>query len=500
MIRHEVRPQKPGERLAKEDQLAWKIACVAADRVETDPVAAKMAAMRIIDNWAVSIAALDRGPVAAARNAALAFPRRNGASIIGVQGDMRVDAFWAGYANATAIRELDFNDSFFAADSSHPSDVIGPLVAVAEARKIPGDALIRGIITAYETQIGLVKGIVLNRHRIDHVAHLGPAVAAGLGAMLGLEVNTLYHAIGLAAHLSISTRQTRKGAISTYKANAPGHIGQVAMLAVDRAMRGETGPAPVYEGDYGLMAVLLDGPDAAATISLPSPGEPPVAILESYPKEHSAGYHGQALIDLAFKMRDGVGDVARIRDVAIHTKELTHLVMGSGSGDPEKWDPGATRETLDHSAMYIFAVALQDGHWDHETSYAPSRAARPDTVELWRKVRTISDPVWTRGFMDPEPLDKAHGARVVVTYDDGTTFADELRVANAHPRGANPWGAEDYIRKFLSLAEGRVTKTEALQFLDKATELPNAESSIPVDLSIRARIAGSRGPVPGLFS
>ena len=47
--------------------------------------------------------------------------------------------------------------------------------------------------------------------------------------------------------------------------------------------------------------------------------------------------------------------------MTLHSKRLTHLVMGSGAGDPEKWDPKARRETLDHSAMFIFAVALLDG-------------------------------------------------------------------------------------------------------------------------------------------
>ena len=28
-------------------------------------------------------------------------------------------------------------------------------------------------------------------------------------------------------------------------------------------------------------------------------------------------------------------------------------------------DPNASRETLDHSIMYIFAVALEDGDWHH---------------------------------------------------------------------------------------------------------------------------------------
>ena len=62
-------------------------------------------------------------------------------------------------------------------------------------------------------------------------------------------------------------------------------------------------------------------------------------------------------------------------------------MIGTGANDPQKMDPNASRETLDHSIMYIFAVALEDGGWHHEKSYAPERAARPGTVELWRKMR-----------------------------------------------------------------------------------------------------------------
>ncbi|MEZ5933452.1 MAG: MmgE/PrpD family protein [Alphaproteobacteria bacterium] len=501
MIEHRVRPQKPGERCPREEQLAWKIAAFAADRAPLDPAAAEMAALRIIDDWAVAIAALDRPSVIAAQGAALAFPKAEaGSSLIGIGQRVAVDPFWGGYANATAIRELDFNDSFFAVDSSHPGDVIGPLAAIAEAKKLSGAALLHGIVTAYEVQVDLVKGIALNRHRIDHVAHLGPAVASGLGAMLGLETEVIYHAVNLAAQLTVSTRQTRKGEISSYKANAPGHVGQIAMLALDRAMRGETSPAPVYEGDYGILAILLGGPDSEAIVPLPAPGEPARAILETYPKEHSAGYHGQALIDLAFNMRDKIGDTGKVRDIAIHTKELTHLVMGSGAGDPEKWDPKASRETLDHSAMFIFTVALQDGIWDHDASYDPARVARPDTVALWQKVRTVADPVWTSAFTDPAPLDKAHGASVVITFDDGRIVEDNLRVANAHPRGASPFGPEDYRRKLLKLSERRVSETEAERFLTLVQGLPAEGSAAPVDLSIDAGLRDQPRGAPGLFS
>ena len=50
-----------------------------------------------------------------------------------------------------------------------------------------GKDLIRGILTGYEVQVNLVKGICLHEHKIDHIAHLGPSVAAGLGSLLKLK-------------------------------------------------------------------------------------------------------------------------------------------------------------------------------------------------------------------------------------------------------------------------------------------------------------------------
>src|SRR3546814_15986540 len=72
-------------------------------------------------------------------------------------------------------------------------------------------------------------------------------------------------------------------------------------------------------------------------------------------------------------------------------------------------NPQASRETLDHSIMYIFAVALQDGGWHHEHSYAPERARRPDTVALWHTVRTVEAPARTRRYHSSDPAGKACG-------------------------------------------------------------------------------------------
>ncbi|AMM32431.1 2-methylcitrate dehydratase [Sinomonas atrocyanea] len=473
---HKVRVYKSEENLPREDQLAHKIATVAADPVEVSDEVTEMIVNRIIDNASVAIASLNRGPIVAARAQALAHAPSSGgkgALLYGITD--RVSPEWAAWANGVAVRELDYHDTFLAAEYSHPGDNIPPILAVAQHVGSTGRDLIRGIATGYEIQVDLVKAISLHKHKIDHVAHLGPSAAAGIGTMLGLDVETIFQAVGQALHTTTATRQSRKGEISTWKAHAPAFAGKMAVEAVDRAMRGQTSPVPIYEGEDGVIAWMLDGPDAAYEVPLPAPGEAKRAILDTYTKEHSAEYQAQAWIDLARKLHrehPEVTDPQNVASILIRTSHHTHYVIGSGANDPQKYDPTASRETLDHSIPYIFAVALQDGTWHHVDSYSPERAGRPDTVALWHKVTTEEDPEWTRRYHSLDIAEKAFGGSVVITLTDGTVIEDEIAVADAHPLGARPFGREQYIAKFRTLAAESVAPEEIERFLDAVQRLP----------------------------
>ena len=472
MKQHRVRVHPSTDLIAREDQLAWKMAEVAADPVGVEPDVEAMIINRVIDNAAVAIAAINRRPVVSARGMALAHPRAGGATVFGVGEGTRVSPEWAAWANGTAVRELDMHDTFLAADYAHPGDNIPPILAVAQTTGRSGAELVRGIATGYEIHIDLVRAISLHKHKIDHIAHLCPAQAAGIGTLLGLPVETIFQAIQQAVHVSFTTRQSRKGEISSWKAYAPAHAGKLAVEAVDRAMRGEGAPSPIYEGEDSVIAWMLDGPGADYTVPLPAPGEAKRAILDSFTKEHSAEYQSQALIDLAFHMRNAIPDLSQVERIIIHTSHHTHYVIGTGANDPQKMDPKASRETLDHSIMYIFAVALEDGRWHHVDSYAPERAARPSTVALWHKIETREDPEWTRRYRATDPAELAFGARVEVFLKDGTRLEESLAVANAHPLGAKPFGRADYIRKFETLTHGVITAEESARFLAAAEALP----------------------------
>jgi 2-methylcitrate dehydratase len=502
MITHRVKAYPSKVPLPKTEQLAWKLACVATDKAPVLSEVAEMVINRIIDNASVAIAAINREPVANARTQALAHPRARGAALFGVSSSQRFDCEWAAWANGVAVRELDMHDTFLAADYSHPGDNIPPLLAVAQQCGCTGAQLLRGIVVAYEVQMDLVRAICLHEHKKDHIAHLCPSAAAGIGAMLGLDTDTIYQAVQQAVHVGFSTRQSRKGEISSWKAYAPAHAGKLAIEAVDRAMRGEKSPSPIYEGEDSVIAWMLGGKSASYDVPLPAPGESCRAILDSYTKEHSAEYQAQAWIDLAFKLRQQIADLKTIHEIVIYTSHHTHFVIGTGANDPQKSDPNASRETLDHSIMFIFAAALHTGYWHHAKSYAPEVARHPDVVALWKKIKTCEDAEWTRRYHSTDPKEKAFGGRVEITFADGRKLTDEIAVADAHPLGGRPFARENYIRKFKTLTEDMIAPEESARFIAAAQRLGDLNAGELGALNVVLppnRLTGSQRDQRGIF-
>ena len=484
MIIHKIKVYPSKVYLPKKKQLAWKLAEIASDNAKLNKLSIDMAINRIIDNASVAIASLNRKSVIASREMAMKHPRKNGSTIFGINSNQLFDSEWAAWTNGTAVRELDFHDTFLAADYSHPGDNIPALLAVAQQKSKSGIDLLKGIITAYEVQVNLVKGICLHKHKVDHIAHLGPSVAAGIGTMLKLNTEIIYQSIQQALHTTVSTRQSRKGEISSWKAFAPAHAGKLAIEAVDRAMRGEGAPSPIYEGEDSVIARILDGKKANYKVPLPKIKESKRAILETYTKEYSAEYQAQAIIDIAKKLNRKIRNLKNIKKIDIFTSHHTHYVIGTGANDPQKMDPNASRETLDHSIMYIFAVALEDADWHHIKSYSKSRAKRKSTIKIWRNIKTHEDKKWTKKYHDPNPRKKCFGAKVIVTMKNGKKYIEQLDRADAHPYGLRPFKREDYIKKFQTLTKDIIAEKESKRFLNLVQNLKKLKPGKLKDLNI----------------
>ena len=146
-------------------------------------------------------------------------------------------------------------------------------------------------------------------------------------------------------------------------------------------------------------------------------------------------------------------------------------MIGTGANDPQKMDPKASRETLDHSIMYIFAVALQDGRWHHVAAMRPNAPARPTRCALWHKISTVEDPEWTRRY---HATTRRTGLRRARRGADAgrRRIVDEMAVADAHPLGASRSGGRTTSGKFRKLADGVIASA-------RAGSLPGSRERLP---------------------
>jgi len=91
VLLHTVKVYSSEENLPKKKQLAWKIAEIASDNAKLDKNSIEMVINRIIDNASVAIASLNRAPVISAREMAKRHSRKNGATLFGVNSNLKFE-------------------------------------------------------------------------------------------------------------------------------------------------------------------------------------------------------------------------------------------------------------------------------------------------------------------------------------------------------------------------------------------------------------------------
>jgi len=491
---HIIKAEKNSGDLKKEDQFAWKIAELALsvkyDDLDDDVV--DMVKNRIIDNAAISLAAINEAAVVAARDKALATKANGRATIYGMAKGEVFGVSEAAFVNAVSVRFRDQDDTYLAAEYSHPDDNISPILAVAQqVGGVSGKDLILGIAVAYEIHVALVgtgngTGICLHRHKLDHMTHIAAATAAGIGAMLKLPIDVIYHAINFAVHNSVSSRQSRKGDIGSQKEFVPGFSAEIAIDAVNFAMLGLKGPNPVYEGVDSLIRRFLNGKEnsnAEYKVELAEIGKDKIRnIMRTYPKEHAFEYQGQAIIDMSLEMIEkmpkkdnGTVDWDKVEEILLVTSHHTDHVIGTGANDPQKIDPDSPRGTLDHSIMFAIARSMQLGKWD-EDIYKISDEEKEELRRAMLKIRTEQSEEWERRYHSTDPSEQSFGGNMIISFSDGSKIESSKACANAHPLGSSPWKRSNYIGKLEKLTKDIISDKLRNEFLNIVDSLENIQS------------------------
>lgn len=373
---------------------------------------------------------------------------KNGACVWGTK--LRTLPELACFANATATRALDFNDTYLSKEPAHPSDNAAAVLAVAEATGADGRAFLTALVLAYEVQCRLCDGASLRARGFDHVNYGLFSTAAAAGKLLGLSVEQIAHALSIVGVGGIALRQTRSGEISMWKASAFAQAARNGLFAARLAKAGMTGPAELFEGPFGFFR-LVSGPlDAEKLFNK----EADFRILRASLKKYPAEYHGQSAVEAALALHKQTGGADSIDAVDVETFQAAYEIIGK---DSEKWHP-KTRETADHSLPYLVATALLDGTLTLD-SFRPERFQDPRRVELMSRIHIRKRADFSDAY--PEELHTA----VTVKTKRGERFREEV----SEPRGhfKNPMSDAEIEEKFRLLTDGKLPKARVKALLDR---------------------------------
>lgn len=241
----------------------------------------------------------------------------------------------------------------------------------------------------------------------------------------------------------MALRQTRAGELSMWKGAAFANTARNAVLAAALARAGMTGPAPIFEGEFGFFRQVSGEFDPG-----PLGGQGvPFRITDTSIKVWPAEYHAQPGIEAALRVRERGVAVDDIDEVVIHTFRAAVEIIAK---DPEKWRP-RTRETADHSLPYCVAVALADGTVT-PAQFLPHRLADERIHALLDRTRVVEDPGLTERYPEAVPT------VLEVRLRSGETVVERVDYPRGHAR--NPVSDAEVEQKFLSLTGGLLSPAQ----------------------------------------
>ena len=409
---------------------------------------------RIIDSVACAAAAFAEPFCARARTFCGRYMATPPARVWGTGSETSVEM--AGFANGIMTRFLDYNDTFLSKGAGHPSDMIGGLLALAEAYERDGAALITAIVLAYEVYCSLCEAVALDAKGLDQAVNAAVGTAAGASKLLDLSVEQTANAFALALAANLHLYNVRCGELSDWKGCAGPNGVRNGLFAALLARDGFTGPTAVVEGRTGFFDLIgrfewLVGSFGRAL------------LLGTNIKHYPVCYHGQAAVDGTIKLRGKV-PLHLIEDIHVEVYDAAYRAMGN---EHQKWTP-STRETADHSLPFAVAVTLEDGCIT-AASYGESRMRDARTKTLMEKVRVSSSPAMTAAF-PARPQ-----TRITIRDASGATHVQEVEFPKGHVR--NPLSdfelEEKFLQNYTPMGDAKAAR-HCLRILWSAEEQANA--------------------------
>ena len=351
----------------------------------------------------------------------------NGVRVPGT--DYELDPVQGAFNIGTAIRWLDFNDTWLAAEWGHPSDNLGGILAIADwisrnkLTKTQQPLKMRDVFTAmikaHEIQGCIALENSFNKVGLDHVILVKVASTAVVAQMLGLDRQQILNAVSLAWVDGQSLRTYR------HFPNAGSRKSWAAGDATSRAVRlalmaqvGEMGyPSALTAPTWGFYDVSFKGKQFTFQRPYGSYVMENVLFKISYPAE----FHAQTAVEAAHILYAKLQEMGKssedIAEIKIRTHEACIRII-------DKKGPLRNPADRDHTIQYMVAVPLIFGKLTAR-DYEDDVAADPRIDALREKMICVEDEQYTKDYHDPEKRSIANA--MTITLKDGTVL-DEVAI------------------------------------------------------------------------
>jgi 2-methylcitrate dehydratase len=341
----------------------------------------------------------------------------NGARVMGTRYEL--DPVKAAFDTGAAIRWLDFNDTWLAAEWGHPSDNFGAILTVADhmSRKSRSDLtqafsvkeVLKYAIKAYEIQGVLALQNSFNRVGIDHVLLVKVASTAVVTAMLGGDVQQVENAVSnawLDATLRTYRHAPNTGSRKSWAAGDA--LGRAVRFGMN-AMAGEMGyPSALTAPGWGFQDVWFKGEEITLERELDAYVMENILFKVSFPAE----FHAQTAVECAIELHSEVSSrLDEIEEIIITSQESALRII-------DKTGPLNNPADRDHCIQYMTAIGLLKGCLTAE-DYEDEAAADPHVDALRAKMVMKHDQRFTDEYLDADKRSIANA--VQVRFKDGST-------------------------------------------------------------------------------
>jgi len=349
-----------------------------------------------------------------------------GARVPGTQFEL--DPVQAAFNIGIAIRWLDFNDTWLAAEWGHPSDNLGGILAAADyiSRKavaVGGKPMtmrdvLTAMIKAHEVQGVIALENSFNSVGLDHVLLVKVATTAVVTHMLGGTKEEVINALSNAWIDGQSLRTYRHAPnTGSRKSWAAGDATARGVRLALMALKGEMGyPSALTAPTWGFYDVYFKGNVFKFQRPYGSYVMENVLFKISFPAE----FHSQTAVECAMKLHRKLRQMGRstedIGKITIRTHEAAIRII-------DKKGPLYNPADRDHCIQYMVAVPLIFGRLT-ASDYEDAMAADPRIDDLRGKIECVEDPRFTRDYHDPKKRSIANG--LTVEMKDGTRLPEVL--------------------------------------------------------------------------